>query len=50
MRYLVRDIFGEEIAEEMGDFWGLDREGELNGVWKGTGRMFLYYKKNVPIS
>jgi len=40
MRYLVRDIFEEGIAEEMGDFWGLDREGELRGVWKGTGRKF----------
>jgi len=41
MRYLVRDVFGEELAEEMGDFWGLDKEGELNGAWKGTGRKFL---------
>lgn len=41
MRYLVRDIFGEEIAEEMGDYWGLDEEGEVKGAWKNTGRKFL---------
>ncbi|PMD38029.1 putative flavin-containing monooxygenase [Hyaloscypha variabilis F] len=43
MRYLVRDVFGEEIAEQMGDFWGLDKEGELNGVWKGTGHPAMWY-------
>ncbi|KAE9368341.1 putative flavin-containing monooxygenase [Stipitochalara longipes BDJ] len=43
MRYLVRDIFGEEIAKEMGDFWGLDKEGELNGIWKGTGHPAMWY-------
>jgi cation diffusion facilitator CzcD-associated flavoprotein CzcO len=41
MRYLVRDIFGEEIAEQMGDFWGLDEEGEIKGAWKGTGRKLM---------
>ena len=35
MRYMVRDIFGEEIAREMGDFWGLDREGSCMGFGRG---------------
>jgi cation diffusion facilitator CzcD-associated flavoprotein CzcO len=41
MRYLVKDIFGEEIAEEMGDFWGLDDEGEVKGAWKAN-RKFCF--------
>jgi len=40
MRYLVQDIFGDEVAELMGDYWGLDREGELKGAFKPCGREF----------
>ena len=40
MRYLVQDIFGDEVAELMGDYWGLDREGELKGAFKPCGRKF----------
>ena len=40
MKYLVKDLFGEEIAEQMGDFWGLDEEGEIKGAWKAN-REFL---------
>jgi len=32
MRYLVEEIFGEEIAGQMGDFCTLDREGRLGGL------------------
>jgi hypothetical protein len=41
MRYLVQDIFGQEIADQMGDFWNLDKEGELKGFAKSSGRMFI---------
>jgi len=41
MRYLVQDIFGLEIADQMGDFWNLDKEGELKGFAKSSGRMFI---------
>jgi cation diffusion facilitator CzcD-associated flavoprotein CzcO len=40
MKYLVRDIFGEDIAEQMGDFWGLDEEGEIKGAWKANRKFF----------
>lgn len=40
MRYLVQEIFGDEIAEQMGDYWGLDRYGEIKGAFKPTGREF----------
>lgn len=33
MRYLVREIFGDEIAGLMGDYWGLDDEGELKDAF-----------------
>jgi hypothetical protein len=41
MRYLVQDIFGQEIAGQMGDFWSLDKEGELKGFAKSSGRTFI---------
>jgi hypothetical protein len=41
MQYLVQDIFGQEIADQMGDFWGLDKEGELKGFAKSSGRMVI---------
>lgn len=38
MRYLVQEIFGDEVTELIGDYWGLDREGELKGAFKPCGR------------
>ena len=40
MRTNVAQIFGHEIAEQAGDFWGLDEEGELIGAFKATSRTF----------
>jgi len=42
MRYLVDDIFGSDVAEQMGDFWGLDKYGEIKGAYKPCGRKFSY--------
>jgi cation diffusion facilitator CzcD-associated flavoprotein CzcO len=42
MRFLVEKLFGAEIAEQMGDFWGLDGEGEVKGAFKGCGRKFQF--------
>jgi hypothetical protein len=38
MKNQVQEIFGVEIADQMGDFWGLDSEGELMGAYKPCGR------------
>jgi hypothetical protein len=38
MKNQVKEIFGLEIADQMGDCWGLDNEGELRGAYKPTGR------------
>ena len=35
---MVEEIFGPEIAEQMGDFWTLDKEGEIKGAFKPCGR------------
>ena len=40
MKSQVAALFGPEIAEQMGDFWGLDAEGELRGAFKRCGRKF----------
>ena len=38
MRTSVRDFFGDQIADRVDDYWGLDEEGELKGAFKPTGR------------
>jgi hypothetical protein len=43
MKYVVEEIFGEEVAGQMGDFWGLDGEGELRGAFKGCGREYSFH-------
>ena len=40
MRTEVAQIFGQDVAAQADDFWGLDEEGELKGVFKRTGRMY----------
>jgi hypothetical protein len=41
MRTDVAQIFGAEVAARADDFWGLDEEGELKGVFKRNGRTFF---------
>lgn len=43
MRFLVKQIFGQEIGDQMGDFWGLDEEGEIKGAWKECGHPAMWY-------
>ncbi|KAH7391256.1 dimethylaniline monooxygenase (N-oxide forming) [Cadophora sp. MPI-SDFR-AT-0126] len=43
MRYLVQEIFGDEVAALMGDYWGLDREGELKGAFRPGGHPAMWY-------
>jgi len=33
----VRLVCGEEVAEKVGLVWGMDDEGELRSIWKGSG-------------
>lgn len=41
MQYLVEEIFGPNIAEQMGPYWGLDKQGELRGAYKSCGRELI---------
>ncbi len=38
MRTDVARIFGDDVAARADDFWGLDSEGELKGVFKKNSR------------
>ncbi len=41
MQYLVRETFGDEVARLMGDYWGVDDEGELKGAFRPCGRKYF---------
>ena len=41
MRYTAAQIFGEEIAGGLQEFWQCDAEGESRGAWRDTGRKSL---------
>jgi hypothetical protein len=38
MRDCAKRIVGEEVAENLEDFWQCDGEGEPRGAWRDTGR------------
>ena len=44
MKYMAEEIFGPKIAEQMGDFWTLDKEGEIKGAFKPCGRKSSFHE------
>jgi hypothetical protein len=46
MKSQVADLFGPDVAEQKGEFWSLDKEGELRGAFKRCGRKFLEFMKS----
>lgn len=38
VKLLVRDLFGQDVANQVEDYWGLDAEGELKGAFRPSGR------------
>ncbi|KAK9429773.1 hypothetical protein V1505DRAFT_148729 [Lipomyces doorenjongii] len=42
-RDTVKEILGEEYSQNMKEFWGLDREGELRGTCRDCGVPNTYY-------
>jgi len=38
MKNEVQKLFSKEIADKMGDCWGLDSEGEVKGAYRPGGR------------
>ncbi|KAF8843430.1 FAD/NAD(P)-binding domain-containing protein, partial [Paxillus ammoniavirescens] len=37
IRDSIREVCGPTVASKVGNVWGLDAEGELQGVWRRTG-------------
>lgn len=37
-RNQVADIVGRDVAKDLGEFWGLDQDGEVRGVMKPAGK------------
>jgi cation diffusion facilitator CzcD-associated flavoprotein CzcO len=38
LRESAKRIIGDEVAENLEEFWQCDREGEIRGAWRDTGR------------
>jgi hypothetical protein len=42
MRTQARVIFGDEVADRVGDVWGWDEEGEMRTIWRESGHPGLW--------
>lgn len=42
MKNQVSSLFSSEVAEETGDWWGLDSEGEIRGAFKPLKKTMWY--------
>ncbi|KZW00706.1 hypothetical protein EXIGLDRAFT_695199 [Exidia glandulosa HHB12029] len=38
----LRKIFSEDVVKQTKQFWGINPEGEISGVWRGSGHPGLY--------
>ena len=43
MRTQAREIFGDEVADRVGDIWGYDPEGEMRTIWRQTGHPGFWF-------
>jgi cation diffusion facilitator CzcD-associated flavoprotein CzcO len=50
MRTTARDIFGDEVADRVGDIWGYDQDGEMRTIWRKTGHPgFWFHGGNLAL-
>jgi hypothetical protein len=50
MRESARKIFGDEVADRVGDVWGLDEEGETRTMWRRSGHPgFWFFGGNLAL-
>jgi hypothetical protein len=50
MRTQARLIFGDEVADRVGDIWGYDNEGEVRALWRPSGHPgFWFHGGNLAI-
>jgi hypothetical protein len=40
---LVRRVLGEDIAEKVGEVWGIGDDGEMANMWKRTAQDGLWF-------
>jgi hypothetical protein len=51
MRTQARLIFGDEVADRVGDVWGFNEEGEFRTMWQKSGHPGLWFMGgNLAIS
>ena len=43
MRTQAREIFGDEVADRVGDVWGFNEEGEFRTMWQKSGHPGLWF-------
>ncbi|OLN96200.1 putative indole-3-pyruvate monooxygenase YUCCA1 [Colletotrichum chlorophyti] len=43
MRTEARNIFGDELADRIGDVWGFDEEGEFRTMWRNSGHPGFWF-------
>ncbi|KAJ5175079.1 uncharacterized protein N7482_000956 [Penicillium canariense] len=43
MRTQARIIFGDDVADRVGDVWGLDAEGEMRTIWRRSGHPGFWF-------
>jgi len=39
----MHEICGDEVASKVGEIWGLDKEGQLQRVWRPSGHDGLWF-------
>ena len=42
-RGLAHELCEPEVVDKVGEVWGIDEEGELNGVWRDSGHPHLFF-------
>lgn len=43
MRTQTRHIFGDVVADRVGDVWGFDEQGEMRTIWRRTGQPGFWF-------
>lgn len=43
MRSQARLIFGDEVADKIGDVWGFNKEGEMRTIWRRSGHPGFWF-------
>jgi len=50
MKVMIRDLFSDDVAAQLEDFWGLDDEGEIQGAFRPSGRKCMLYFASILLA